>query len=111
MTYQPDKLNYYSGDGIDKVVAENIDTPLTYSVPDLTTQNQTLTNPYGIKCFITMSFSVDGTNYYPAQSVLTDLNPTTANAWVDATSIYLVMENFSGSTKTFYIKYALDTIT
>jgi len=110
MPSQVNKINYSSEYTIDKIVYENKDSPLTYSVADSTTPTQTVTNPLGAKCFVTLAWSVDGSNYYPAQAIVSPSNPYTANGWADATTVYIYMENFSGSTQTFYIKYALDTI-
>lgn len=70
-----------------------------------------ITNPYGIKAFITLAWSIDGTNYYPAQAYTSPTAPYTANGWVDANKIYIYMENYSGGTVTFYVKFALDSIT
>lgn len=76
-----------------------------------TTTTQELPNPTGIKCFITLAWSVDGSNYYPMQAYTDASAPYTANAWVSASTIYLYMENYSAGTVTFYLKYALDSIT
>ena len=73
----------------------------------------TLTIPHtlGYACFITLAWSVDAVNYYPAQAVITTSAYYSVNGSVDASNIYLYFRNNSGSDKTFYVKYALDTIT
>lgn len=113
MALQPNNLNYTSALVIDKVVYDDtVTAPLSYTVAGGgTTTTQTVTNPYGKVCFITLSWSVDGTNYYPAQAYTTSNALYTANGWVDATSVYIYMENYAVGSVTFSIKYALDTIT
>lgn len=111
MAYDPSKINYYSGDNIDKVVYENKDSPLNYNVAGGgTTTTQTVTNQYGAKAKVTLAWSIDGTNYYPAQAYTTSAAPYTANGWCDATTVYIYMENFSGAAVDFRIIYALDTL-
>jgi len=99
---------------IDKVVYE-VTTPLSYSVGAGATSTQTISNPHGKKAFVTQSWSIDGTNYYPMGAIIT--NPAvfytilyTSMAWCDASNIYIYMENNSASGATFYIKLALDNI-
>lgn len=106
--------NFDSNYLVDKVVYENKDTPLTYSVGATTNVTQTVTNSYGAACFITMAWSIDGTNYYSADAVIPAAAYTTAqtaNAWVDATTVYIYLENNSAGAVTFSVIYALDTIT
>lgn len=110
MPYNPAKLNFISQDNIDKVVYNNRDTPLSYAVVTGGSSTQTVPNSYGQKAKITLAWSVDGTNYYPAQAYTTAAAPYTANGWCDASTVYIYMENFSGSTQTFRIVYALDTL-
>lgn len=111
MVYDPSKLNFFSLDNIDKVVYENIDTPLSYVVAGGgTTVTQTVPNEFGDKAKITLAWSVDGTNYYPAQAYTASSAPFTANGWCDATSVYIYMENFSAGAVTFRIIYTLDTL-
>lgn len=107
-----DKLNYISSNVIDKIVMEDtITTPLEYVVSGGgTTTTQTVTNTYGIAGFVTLSWSVDGINYYPAQAYTVASNVFTANGWCDATSIFIYMENFTAGSLTFRIKFTLDTV-
>lgn len=103
------KVKYNTVFQSDKIVYEG-----TYSQSIAgggTTATITLANPYGAKCFITLAWSIDNVNFYPAQAYTAASAPYTANGWVDATSIYIYMENYSGGTVTIYTKFALDTIT
>lgn len=76
-----------------------------------TQSTYTVANPYGKKCFITLSWSIDNVNFYPAQAYTDGTAPYTANGWVDASNVYIYLENFSAGTVTIYVKYILDTIT
>lgn len=107
-----DKLNYISSNVIDKIVIEDaVTTPLEYIVAGGgTTTTQTVTNTYGTAGFVTLSWSIDGVNYYPAQAYTDATAPYTANGWCDAASIYIYMENYSGAGVTFRIKFTLDTV-
>lgn len=87
-----------------------LDDTVSYSVPDATEITPTIPNPTGKKCFITVSWSVDGTNYYPAQAYTASTNPYAVNCWVSTTDIGFIIQNFSGSTKTFSLRYVLDNI-
>lgn len=106
-------LNFYSGFPIDKVVFENKDTPLSFTVGAGANSTQTVANPLGAKCFITLAYSIDGSNYYPGGAILPTAiyaEGVVANGWTDATSVYIYMENNLASPQTFSIIYALDTI-
>lgn len=93
---------------IDKIAYEGT---ATESVANGVTTTKTYSNPYGKKAFVTLSWSVDNSNFYPAQAYTSPAAPYTANGWCDASNVYVYLENFSGSTVTFYIKYVLDSIT
>lgn len=71
----------------------------------------------------TVQFSEDNTNWYPAGSVIVGPFDTTSGppggpyaryyftsvyCYVDATNLYVVMENNYSTNKTLYIRYALD---
>lgn len=87
-----------------------IDNTISYSVPDASEITPTIPNPTGKKSFITVSWTVDGTNYYPAQAYTAATNPYAVNCWVSTTGIGFIIQNFSGSTKTFTLRYVLDNI-
>lgn len=84
MTVDRSKLQFYSGDPIDKVVATRT---VTYTNDGATTQapqtakiqTDTIDNPYGKKCFARFKWSVDGTNFNSPTTVLsytyTSTNP------------------------------------
>lgn len=57
---------------------------------------------------ITLAWSVDGTNFYPANAYVTLTNTYTANGWVDGSNVYIYCENNTGGNLTFYVKYVLD---
>lgn len=105
------KINYLSDDIIDKVFSENTSDPISYGgIANGGTTVKTLLNPLGQKCFGTLAWSVDGTNYYPMQAYTSASAPYTANISVNNSTIFFYLENFSGSTQNFWIIYALDTI-
>lgn len=72
------KLNFYSGDAIDKIVHEDT---VTYTNDGNTTtsgtnngdqsakiQNDTIPNPYGKKAFVRFKWSTDATNFNGAEA-------------------------------------------
>jgi hypothetical protein len=105
------KLQFSSDYVADKMVYES--DVISYSVGATTATTKTVTNPYGIKAFVTMIWSVDGTNYVPMQSTVSSNYVTqyTANAWCDASNVYLYLENNTNGALTFYLKFVLDSIT
>jgi hypothetical protein len=105
------KLQASSDYVADKIVYES--PVLTYSVGATTATTKTVTNEYGLKAFITLAWSVDGTNYYPMQSTVSTNYVTqyTANGWCNNSTVYIYLENNTAGTLTFYIKYVLDSIT
>ena len=80
MTIDVTKLQFYSGDPIDKVVAQGTQTIINDGNTTSTgtnTQSQTskittttLVNPYGKKCFVRYKWSIDGVNFNTALSHL-----------------------------------------
>ena len=92
---------------IDKVAYEGT---AQYSKTTGSTGSQSITNPLGYKCFITLAWSIDNVNFYPALAYTQASAPATVNACVSDSTITFYLDNFSGSTQTFYIKYVLDTI-
>lgn len=115
MAYQPDKLNFISADKVDKIFEKSsIATPLTYAVGASSSSTQTIAHTLGQKCFMTLAFSTDGTNYYMMQNRRVTSGGVftyTANGWADSTNAYIFMQNSTASPVTFYIKYVLDTLT
>jgi hypothetical protein len=72
---------------------------------------ETISNPLGYACFITIAWSIDGTNYYGSEQYPTGTSLYSVNGSVSDSTISFYIRNQTGSTQTFYIKYALDTIT
>jgi hypothetical protein len=103
-----DDLSITSDNNTDKIVYESDISSRTIATSTSTTR--THDNPYGKACFVTLAWSVDNTNFYPSQAILSASNPYTANAWADASTVYVYLENFSGGNATFYYKYVLDTV-
>ena len=110
---QADHLNdiYFSTSfPIDKIVYES--EVLTYLELASFSTTHTLDNPYGRKCFISLTWSVDNENWYPAQAYIEIANAYTVSGWVDDDNVYILTENinFAGIDRTFYVKYILDEI-
>ena len=118
------KLQFYSGNVIDKIasysskidsssasIATNISYPIGASLGGGTFLKESIANPYGVAGFVTLSFSVDGVNYYE-QTDQPNLN-IQASCYASCTSstIYFHMQNQSVSAQTIYIQYAMDTLT
>lgn len=101
-------LEFATAYPIDKIGYEPAIT--SYVVGPTSTSTQTVTNPLGYACFITLSWSTDSVNYYPMTAYTSAAAPYTASGWVSASLIYLYMENNSAGSATFFLKYALDTI-
>lgn len=101
------KVRFCSLFPTDKIVYED-----TYSQSLATGSSVTvpIVNPYGRKCFITLAWSVDNVNFYPAEGYTAVSQPYTANAWVSDSTIYIYLTNSSGGTVTFYTRFALDSI-
>lgn len=65
------KLQFYSGYPIDKIVQQGIQTYTIAGSNDITTPNrvlQTITNSYGLKGLVVLSWSTDSTNYYDQET-------------------------------------------
>lgn len=87
-----------------------LDDTISYTVADSTEITPTIPNPTGKKCFITISWTIDGTNYYPAQAFTSAGNPHAINGWVSTSQIGFIIQNFSGATRTYTLRYVLDNI-
>ena len=103
-----DKVAFASIWPIDKVVYES--PVLTYVQGSSSSSTRTVANPYGKKCFISLVWSLNQVNWYPAQSFTTLTSVQTVNGWVDDTSVYIHTRNGAGSSVTFDVKFVLDTI-
>ena len=111
MTLDTTKIAFTSDYISDKIVYES--PVLTYSQGATSSSTKTVANPYGAKAFITLAWSVDGTNYYPANATISTNYVTqyTANGSCSDSTVYIYLENNTGGSITFYIKFVLDTIT
>lgn len=87
-----------------------VDDTISYSVPDATEITPTIPNPTGKKGFITISWTIDGANYYPAQAYTGPTNPYAVNGWVSSSDIGFILQNFSGGAATFTLRYVVDNI-
>lgn len=103
-----DKVAFATYWPIDKIVYES--PVLTYVQGAGSESTSLVDNPYGRKCFITLAWSFDQTNWYPAQAFTTLTSVQTVNGWVDASNVYIHTRNGAGSSVTFYVKFVLDTI-
>jgi hypothetical protein len=109
MAFNPQKINYYSGLVIDKIVDDSAVTkPLTYTVAAFSTTTFIITNPYTSRPFITLAWSTDGVNFYPSQFVPDIFDTKTVHGWTDANSIYIYIVAGTSGPFTFTVKYALD---
>lgn len=70
---------------------------------------ESITNPYGIKCLTSLSWSEDGLNWYDQDDTGTDA--TNVSCGCNATTIYFFFEAQFTGTKTIYVQFAIDSIT
>jgi len=116
-----------SDENLDKIVYED---EVTYTVPgpasisDPTYQLETIPNPYGQKCFVAASYSVDGVNFYDQSMFIyyffNSFNPQVLSFSVDVgcsdSTIYFFLTNgleVGGSpvSQTVTIRFAIHTLT
>lgn len=103
------KISFSSDKPIDKILYES--EVLQYTVGGGATTTETVPHGLGEQVFVTMAWSVNNTDFYPAQAVVDASNPYLANAWADSSDVYIYLDNAgSGGSTTFYIKYVLDSI-
>lgn len=125
MSIDATKLQFYSGWPIDKIVASD-SVPAVYIVAAassaLTTAYtvQSIANPYGQKCFTTMSYSIDATNFYDQNTPLFYYNSTVGSSVLklqvscacNASTIFFTFAtNYTASSQTVTINWSLDTLT
>lgn len=122
-----DHIAFMSKYPMDKILYEQ-NTPITHSVSAAVdggggfympkTDIKTIANPIGKKAFITMKWSIDGVNYYPAKPILYNPgNPipagkvgATVGCSISATEIKFYFTHYIPSTVNFSMKYVLDSI-
>lgn len=124
MSLDRSKVQFFSGDTIDKIVAyssktdsssPSIPIDITYTVGaggPLTPVFllKSIPNPYGKRCIPNLSWSLDGLNYYDQ---IDQPNATTQVSVVcgcSDTTIYFYIQNQSTSSQTVHIQFAIDTI-
>ncbi len=125
MTVDVSKLQFYSNYPIDKIVYQN-PSPVTYSVPGPATPGGgndrttifTITNPYGKKAYTTLSYSLDGSNFYDQSVQLSYFNSGLTQqllrmgvtmACSNTTISFIFLSNYT-ATQNVTINYTLDTI-
>lgn len=92
---------------LDKILYED---SKQYTVAAGTTEVKTEPHSAGAKCLPTFRWSVDNSNFYPADAYTEAAAPYTAKATCDKTNVYIWLENSTGSPVTFYVQYTLDSI-
>jgi hypothetical protein len=126
------KLNFYSGDTTDKIAvysltddssgigkAANMDIPAADSPDSPQVFIASLDNPYGKKCLMTLSWSVDNVNFYPQNTPIYYYNATFAGYYWRALGfggcsddkIYFGCTTSYDSAQTIYFQFALDSPT
>jgi len=120
-------MSFMSQFPIDKVLYEQVETPISHTVAAATfsdgiylpkTDILTIVNPVGKKCFINMVWSIDGVNYYIQKPILYNPgNPVpvgkvgaTVGCSISDTEIKFYFTHYLGVSVNFRIKYVLDNI-
>lgn len=101
---------------IDKIISDFGGNTLSHSLAvggfGFGTDTVTIANPTGKKAFITLTWSIDGVNFYPSKYIIyvSDTPQAAVGACVDASNITFFFSNFTGSTQTFTVNYVLTLI-
>lgn len=125
------KVQFYSGDVTDKIAVFSTNTDSSSngigiqgsmtavagvpSVGALTTAN--IPNPYGKRCLMTLSWSLDAVNYYPMNQPAYYYNATDASYYWQAeafggcsdSTIYFGVFSQYTANQTVYFQFALDS--
>ena len=118
---------------IDKIAAYSTPTDsypnsvgigLSYSIPGSgstfpTNTLKSITNPYGKRCFTTLSWSIDGTNFYNQGTSLFYYNGGAASIYTQMqvfcgcsdSLIYFYFSSSYTSNQTVYLQFAVDSPT
>lgn len=103
------KLAFSSSYPIDKIVSEP--DQVSYVVGATTTVTQTIPSASTYTRLPTMKWSTNNADFYP-MGAYNDQNASYgANIAVDTSNVYIYLENNTGASVTFYIKYVLDLLT
>jgi len=128
------KLQFYSEDVTDKIAVYStnddssgsgigIKGSMTAVAPaspaDIATTIATIPNPYGKRCLMTLSWSLDGVNYFPQNQPAYYYNATFASYFWQAlgfggcsdSTIYFGTDSQFTSNQTVYFIFALDSPT
>lgn len=113
MSQDSTKINFSSAFPVDKILYED-----TISINIGAGSSATPSSAVGTKvnttlkkCFITYSFSVDGTNFYTGDSAYSSNgNLLGVDAAVDGSLVYFYITSTIGSAFTVLIHFALDNI-
>lgn len=132
MTLDPTKVQYSSLDIVDKIPVYSTKTDgqglgingslavgAASALPSSSIFVGTVANPYGRKCLVTMSWSLDGTNYYPMNTPTFYFNATFSSYFFQALGfagcsnslIYIACTTQYTSAQTMYFQIALDSPT
>ena len=120
------KLNFFTPENMDKVAASDTFEYQMIAGVDLgggtigpVEATHILTNPYGRKGFLTIAYSIDNINFYPGKAIWfqpgaaptpNDVRASVGGA-VNDTNIYFYFTHYIQAVTTFYVRWALDTIT
>lgn len=117
MNINRNMVSFFSGDPIDKEVQSD---PVVYMIsagsPSGRTDTFKIPNKYGKKCFVTASYSINGSDFYSyviAQQFTASFGPATrmqVTPSCDANYVYFDVYQAYTATQTLTIKYALDTL-
>lgn len=133
MSLDPTKIQFATVDFVDKVPIYSTKTDnsggvigsdgflsaLAASPPNSQVTYATITNPYGKRCLITLSWSLDHVNYYPVNVPIFYYDAVHAEylwqavgfAGCSDSLIYLCCTSQYGSPQTVYMQFALDSPT
>lgn len=123
------KINYTSYFNADKIAvyssktdssgigADGVLTVLPASPPDFNVSFAQIPNPYGHRCLPTMSWSLDGINYYPVNVPIFYFNTTNQEYEWQAlgfmgcsdTFITICCTTQFGTTQSMHVQFALDS--
>jgi len=119
-TYIVDKIAMYSTkeDGQGYTSNGNITIPAASGLPFADVDYITIANPYGRKCLITLSWSLDGINYYPQNVPIFYFN-VAHNSYYwralsfggcsDSTLVLGITTQYDVGPQTIYLQFALDS--
>lgn len=121
MTLDVTKAQFETVNDVDKIAynASGSLTATAASPPSSTVTTATIPNPYGKRCLMTLSWSLDNINYYPTNVPIFYYNSGLQSYLWQAlgfggcsdSSIYLCCTTQYGSPQTVFIQFAVDSPT